>query len=225
MICQIGASWDDFLSSSRSRPSVDTLAKEHQISRDTAAHVLYIVNLQQQGHSSTRRVPSVHCKRLIKKAKSGKNTGMTNYEPEHLRYAIECARTQNGIGCRTAARAAEYHFGLPRNSIPHATVHRHLKAPRQRPQGGQRKLGFVEERFVVEHLLMQAPRLTKHELNSELIKIVTRRGRPNPFKNGVPSAGFWRGLTSRHPQLKTIISSSRVETGTKDEKKALDALC
>ncbi|RHY02994.1 hypothetical protein DYB25_011407 [Aphanomyces astaci] len=130
------------------------------------------------------------------------------YTKLHLQFAVQYA-SEHGCGCRRAARAAELHFKLPMNSIPHATVFQHLQSPRRRGKPGAKlKLSAFEEALVAQQWIMQQENhgvhLTKAEASNLIVVQLTRRDRPNPFANCPdhrPSQGFWRGFLRRHPAV------------------------
>ncbi|KDO26103.1 hypothetical protein SPRG_08464 [Saprolegnia parasitica CBS 223.65] len=107
------------------------------------------------------------------------------YTKEMLQAAVRYA-AEHGVGCRQAARAIERAHQLPLNSIPHGTVHQHMKSPslRYRNPGARRKLSRFEEELVAQHLIQkqETRRLTKHEAAEEMVTLLCRRGRANPFE-------------------------------------------
>lgn len=198
LVCKCGAKWVDF----SEKQSVDDVSKRFNLSRSKASSLLRLVHLQNRSDLSTA---SVHCKNLVEKANSG--VLRRQYTTQHLDFAVEYAK-ENDTGCRTAARASELHFGLPENAIPHTTVYRRLKNPTKREFqiGAARKLTSVEESIVVQQLLMRNVPMTFTEANDQIVKIVTRRGRENPFKKSKrPSTGFWKGLLQRNPLLLKLV--------------------
>ncbi|EQC36305.1 hypothetical protein SDRG_06410 [Saprolegnia diclina VS20] len=136
------------------------------------------------------------------------------YTKEMLQAAVRYAAL-HGVGCRQAARAIERVHQLPLNSIPHGTVHQHMQSPslRYRNPGAHRKLSRFEEELVAQHLIQkqETRRLTKHEAAEEMMTLLCRRGRANPFEacaQARPSQGFWRGFLQRHPEIQLQTRSS-----------------
>ncbi|CAK4666360.1 hypothetical protein LEN26_015115 [Aphanomyces euteiches] len=128
------------------------------------------------------------------------------YTKEQLAYAVQYAKDKKS-GCRQASRAAELKFRLPLNTIPHATVHQHVKDPRRRGKpGAQLKLPVFEEALIAQQWILrqetQGVFLTQLQAAEELIVHLKQRNRPNPFANGRPSNSFWRGFLRRHPSIR-----------------------
>jgi hypothetical protein len=73
--------------------------------------------------------------------------------------------------------------------------------------GAKRKISPFEEELAKHHLIMlqmEGKAQTRHSASIELVTMLTRRGRENPFKkcrNELPSEGFWKGFLKRHPQI------------------------
>ena len=200
IFCEIGETYAEL---NVNTLSLQSLSSQYGITRLKAAKVLRTLRIQA---APLTKIPSVHCRQLHKNATKGITA---TYDQTHMQYTIEYSN-KHQTGCCKADHAAEKKFGLPLNTIPHATIYRKLKGhPKQSIQiRTKRKLGFVEERFLVQHLIMKVVRLTYSKVNEETINIVTYRGRPNPYKTQ-PSTGFWRGLLRRHPELSQVFGIAK----------------
>ncbi|OQR85807.1 hypothetical protein ACHHYP_20538 [Achlya hypogyna] len=190
---------------------IGEVAAEHSLDRPT---LLALVRWHRAHASSSATYLSAGASSVAAAMAATNATSL--YTKEMLFYAVQYAAA-NGVGCRQAARATELHFKLPLNAVPHGTVHQHMKSPRFRfsQAGASRRLPRFEEELVAQHLIqrLEAQTLTKREAAEEMVMLLCRRGRPNPFqacKNGRPSEGFWRGFLQRHPEIQLAKKSHRV---------------